>query len=1042
MKRLFLAFALVVGAFGVAMAQKSVTGVITDQSGEPLIGASILVKGTTTGTVTDIDGTYNVTVPAGATTLVVSYTGFETTEVEVGTQTVLNLTLSEGITLTEAVVTSLGITREKKSLSYAVQEVDQKDLNISRSSGLINALSGKAAGVQLVGSPSAGFREGSIRIRGVNGITGSDPLYVLDGTPVSASAVNLDNVESVSVLKGPAATALYGNRASGGVVVITSKKGAKGSGLGIDVNSSSTFDNVNLLPEYQNEYGGGYDQEFIQFSYNPAIHPASWAAFDGQNIIDYSADESWGPRLDGTPYRPYYSWYEGTPDFGKEVPFAPQPNNVRDFFETGMNLNNNVAFYGGGDDYSFRINYNNITRELVLPNTRQEKNFLSVNGNFDLSKLITVSANVNYQHTYQKGNILEGYGAGLTGSFNQWFQRQTVIEKLRNYKNADGSFNSWNISSPEDTRPLYWDNPYYDLYENAPHYYENRLYGNFGITLNLMEHLKLQGFIRTDLLDYRNDSRFTEGGLGTPFYATGKGNRNEMNYEALLSYDGVAGKVSYDFNLGANIRRNNNEAYAASTVGGLAIPGFYNIGNSIDKPNVSDLVSEKEVRSVYGRGPLGYDNMLYLEFSVRNDWSSALPQDNNSYLYPMIGASFVFSELMNSKVFSFGKVRYSFAQVGSDIDAFQINTVYSAPSNTFYGSLPAMAVPNTLRNAELKPALTSTHEAGLEMKFLNNRVGFDFTYYRDDNRDQILNLTVPPTSGFGTAIINAGNISRQGVEVQLTGTPIKTRDFNWDITLNWAKNESVVEELADGLDTRVIGGSGFEGGPFWRGISVHARVGEEWGTVVGRAYRRDANGNRLVGENGLFLYDENVELGSILPDFTGGLINQIRFKNFRLSAAIDFQKGGQYYSVTRMFNAYSGLAAETVGLNDRGGNKRDDPADGGGVRSDGLLANGQPSDIYLSADTYYKQFFGLGEEWMTDATYLKLREVAIGYSFDTQKLGLKFIKRLDVSVVGRNLALMFTKVKGFDPSETERYWYEGGQLPQTRAFGFNIGLSF
>ena len=1043
MKRLLLSLVLFVCTAAALSAQRTVTGTVTDISGVPLIGANILIKGTNTGVITEVDGSFSIEVPANYNILMFSYTGFETKELDIPSSNVLNVSLAEGITLSEAVVTALGITREKKSLSYAAQEVEPKALNISRSSGFIDALSGKVAGVQLVGSPSSGFREGNIRIRGVNGLNGVDPLYVLDGTPVDAGAINMDNVESVSILKGPAATALYGQRAAGGVVVVTSKKGVSGKGLGIEFNSSSTFDRVSLIPAYQNEYAGGYSQDFLKFSFNPAIHPASWSAFDGQNLLEYSGDESWGPRMDGTLYRPYYSWYEG-PDFGKEVPLVPQPNNVKDFFDTGKNLNNNVSFSGGGENFNFRVNYNNISKTLVLPNTSQVKNIVTVNGSYDLSKLITVGANINYKNTDQQGNILEGYGGGLTGSFNQWFQRQIQVDKLRNYKNADGTFNSWNIQSPENTKPLYWDNPYYDLYENVPHYNEGRIYGDVNVTLNFSEHFKVQGFVRSDKQNWVGDSRYTEGGLGTPYFSTYNGSNSEWNYEGLVSYSNRSNDFSYDFNLGGNIRNDNAKRFSAGTVGGLAIPGFYNIASSVDKPNVSATNYEKVVRSVYGRGSVGYKDFLYLEASVRNDWSSALPTGNNSYLYPMVGMSFVFSELLGTNTFiSNGKVRYSFAQVGSDLDPHQINPVYSAPASSFYGSLPAMFVPSTLRNEELKPQLTSTHEAGVEMSFLNNRLGFEVTYYKDLNIDQILPLSVPSSSGYSVAIVNAGKITRKGIELQLNGTPVQTRDFSWDIGFNLAQNQSLVEELAEGLDNRVIGGSGFEGGPFWGGISLNARVGDEWGTIIGRQFRRDANGNKLVDEDGYYLYDANQDLGTILPDFTGGIFNAIEYKGIQLLASFDFQKGGQFYSTSGMFNAYSGLGAETVGNNDKGNPKRDDPSTGGGVRAEGNFENGQPNDVYLSADEYYKSLFGLHENWLFDASYFKLRELSIGYNFNPKKLGINFASKLNISLVGRNLLFFSpTKERGFDPSELERYWYEGGQLPQTRGLGFNISLGF
>lgn len=1036
MRKILFSLLLAVGCLAFAHAQRTVTGKVSDQKGEALIGASILVKGTTSGTVTDLDGAYTLEVPAGGTTLSISYTGYTTQEFEIGASSVIDITLAEGVTLSEAVVTALGITRDKKSLTYSAQEIKNADLNISRSSGFVDALSGKVAGVQIVGAPSSGFREGNIRIRGIGGLSGANPLYVLDGTPVDASAINMDNVESVSVLKGPAATALYGNRASGGVVVVTSKKGVKGSGLGIEINSSTTFDKVSLLPKYQNEYAGGYDQEFLKFEYTPAIHPAEWAKFQGQNLLDYSADESWGPKMDGRLYRPYYSWYEGTPDFGVEIPLVPQPDNIKNFFETGKVYNNNIAFSGGGDNYSFRVNYNNITKELVIPNSKQARNIISMIGSFDLSKLITVGANINYKNTDQYGTVLEGYGIGLTGSFNQWFHRQLDVEKLKQYRNPDGTLNSWNINSPVDTKPLYWDNPYFDVYENTPNDFEDRIYGDFSLTFNLAKNLKVQGFVRSDIKKAKGDRRFTEGGLGTPFYAYYNNSEVETNYEGLVSYNNRSGKFSYDFNLGANIRKDNDLFSSASTVGGLAIPGYYNIASSVDRPNVGQSTFQKEVRSLYGRGSLGFNDFAYLDFSVRNDWSSALPEGNNSYLYPMIGGSLVFSELIPvNKVLSFGKVRYSYAQVGSDLDPHQINPIYG--SGSFYGSNATQSVPNTLRNINLRPQLTSTHEAGVEMKFLNNRVGFDVTYYTDINEDQILQLTVPATSGYTVAIINAGKITREGLEVQLTGTPLKSRNFNWDVTFNWATNKSVVEELADGLDNRQLGAAPF-------GPTLNAKVGEEWGALIGRAYRRDANGNRLVGSNGAFLFDNNQPLGSVLPEFTGGLVNSFNFKGIQLRASIDYQKGGQFYSTTAMFNVYSGLGAETVGLNDKGVPKRDPVSAGGGIRAEGVTADGQPNTVYRAADAYYKSLFRLSEEWIFDASFLKIREVSLGYNFDPKKLGLNFATKLNVAIVGRNL-LFFgkeTKERGFDPSEGEVFWYEGGQLPQTRAFGFNISLGF
>ena len=1029
--------------------EKMVTGRVIADDGSALPGVNVAIKGTTRGTSTNGDGEYRLSVSSNST-LVFSFIGFTSSEVAVGNQTTINVTLqTDAQQLSEVIVTGLGGTRESKAVGHALQQVGADKLTFSKETNLANSLAGKVAGVQIQGAPSSSFRSSNIRIRGVTGLSiYANPLYIVDGTPIdNLDAVNMDNVESITVLKGASATAIYGQRAAEGVVVVTSKKSVKGR-VQVDVNSAITLDRVANLPSYQNEYGGGYSQEFIKFEFNPAIHPAEWQAFQGQNLIDYSADESWGPKLDGTSYRPYYSWFPSHPAFGQLVPFSPNPNNVRNFFDTGRTYNNNVSISGGSDKASFRAAITNLSRNLIIPNTKQDRNYINLGGSYDLSKKLTFSTNINVVNESQTGRPLEGYGQGLTGSFNQWFQRQIDMDILRDYKNPDGSYNSWNINGPENVKPLYWDNPFTDVYENLFHSGLDRVFGDISLAYKVAPGITLTGWVRDNVVTSRYDFRIASGTLNQDGFFTGFNKIHERNYEFLGTYNKTFGQFNFDANLGANIRRNTREAVNQSTVGGLSIPDFYNIAASKDRAAVNNFNSEKEVRSIYGTASIGYKGFIYLDGSLRNDWSSSLPVANNSYLYPSVSGSFVFSELLKSQnILSFGKLKAGWAQVGSDTDPYQIFNTYSVGNP--YGSQPTQSLPDRLPNALLKPTLSTSYDLGAEVKFLDNRIGFDLTVYNRKNTNQILPLSVSATSGFSQAMVNAGEITNRGVELAAMFVPVRANDFDWSINVNVARARTEVVELADGLDNYVLpnfavysAGTNVAGSSVAFGPTVNAKVGQPFGMLVGRGFRRDADGNRLVGANGAFLFDNNVNLGSYLPDWTGGVINTLTYKGVTLNFSIDFQKGGKIYSVTQMFNAYSGLGEATVGPNDRGVEQRNPVADGGGIRADGVLADGTPNQQYVEAIDYYKSLFRLHENWLYDASYAKLRELSIGYQLPSSMLKKAKIRTAYIALVGRNLWRFAQPVQGIDPSEIEGIWSEGGQLPGTTTFGVNVKLGF
>ena len=1055
---LLTAVALLFCGLSLFAQDRSVSGKVTAEDGSSVPGANVAVKGTTRGAQTDAEGNFKVSVPTDAS-LVFSFIGFTSQEIKVGNQSIINVSLmADASTLQEVVVTALGISRDKRALNYSVQEIKGDKLTAARDANVANALAGKIAGVQVLGQSAAKFGTPSIRIRGINSLTGGDPLYVVDGTPTDISQVNMDDVESLSVLKGPSATALYGNRASAGVVVITTKRAKVGESR-FDINHSTTLDMVGQLPKYQDEYGGGYSQDWETFGFDPKIHPADWKAFDGQKILDYSADESWGPKMDGSPHRSAFSWQPGA-QFGQLTPFSPNPNNVRDFFEKPISNNTNVAFSKGGAGFQTRISYTHINTNGIIPNSKQTRDFISAKNSITVLRNLTANMNINYSATKTLNTPADNYGSTggsgasnslfgvgspilngynqTIGSLNQWFQRQLNIDDLRNYRNEDGTYRSWNIGSPTDAKPKYWDSPYTQAYDNTNVVTNTRIFGDFGLTYEFSKFLKATAVVRRDQSALFQEGRIAYGTLnegGKGGYSNLAANTRENNYEGLVSFNKEFGSLSVVANAGGNIRYNRTEGAFQSTLGGLTTPGFYNIAASKDRPNVRNFLFERRVNSLYGNLSLGYKDFLFVEASVRNDWSSTLPVANNSYLYPSLSAGLIFTELLpKSNVLSYGKIRVGYAQVGTDVGPYQIFQTYGT-GNPFGGSA-TQSLPTTLPNSELKPGLSSSYEAGIDLKFMNNRFGLEFTWYQNDNKNQIIPLPVSPTSGYRNAIINAGLIQTSGVELHIFANPIKSDNgFNWNFDINADRNRSKVVKLAEGLTNYQLGG------PTWRTLTVNAREGEDWGLLVGKKIRT-IDGQRVVGADGFYLFDDQKSLGSALPKFKGGFLNTFTYRNVSLRVNTDFIVGGRFFSTTRMFNAYSGLAAETAGLNELGKPKRDPVSAGGGVLLDAVTEDGKPNTTRVETQELYEdKFFGLNDQWTYDQTYVKLREISLGYNLPKLLLSRLKVKSANLSFIVRNPLLIYSAVGGgLDISESETFWTEGGQLPPVRSFGVNLKL--
>ena len=1056
----FVFLLLAAQAFG---QDRTVTGTITaKEDGLPLPGVSVKVKGSSLGTSTGADGKFNLQVPSGRNTLIFSFIGYKSMEVNISSSNSISASLEpDATTLSEVVVTALGENREKKSLGYSIQEVKGDNLTVAKSTDVSSSLAGKIAGVQLQGSPSSTFDNANVIVRGINGLTIGNPLYVVDGTPTLQENVIMDNVESISVLKGPAATALYGNRAANGVIVISSKKGARNGTPKVELNLGSSFEDLYLLPPYQNSYAGGYtsnsaspgstyDAEgFYMFRFKPTTHPAEWASFDGQRIIDYGADESWGPKMNGQMYRPYYSWYPGS-DFGKLSPLVGQPDNVTDFFDTGRLLNNSIAFSGGTDALTYRITYANQNRTLVQPGAKRDQHQFGINGSYDINKNFSVQTDFSYTTNNTKGQPQEGYrldGLNVGMNFNQWYQRQLETERLKDYRNPDGSLRSWNIGDPNSTgnpdlylQPQYWDSPFFVVNENYGTAKRNRIVGNLGLNYKLNDIFSVSTHVRANLNNGTGDFRIASGGLQQDQYNTNQLTNSEMNYDASLNFKKGFGDISLDGFVGGNIRNNKNDYLNSETRGGLAFPNYFDIAASVARPFAERQYAEKEVRSIYGKASFGYKNFFYLDGTLRNDWSSALPEDNNSYLYPSLSTSFVFSELMqNSSVsnfLTFGKIRAAFAQVGSDLDPYQVNIAIN--NGSIFNGNPSAEIGNQYRTGNILPALTKSYEVGAEFKFFN-RVGLDVAYYVDNNTNQILGLDVASASGFTTAQINAGNIQRKGLEVSLNGSPVQSKNFKWDMVVNFAKATSLVKELAPGINNYVYNTQRND-------FRIENQVGEPWGMMVGRKWKTDEQGrNVYTGTTGINDYTTNNNLGSIIPDFTGGIFNSLSYKGIDLALSMDFQKGGQFYSLTKMYTEGAGLSEFTTGVNDKGIDIREFPSAGGGVHVIGVTTAGAALDTYIPARRqFYTNYQRDTRNVILSSSYFKLREVRLGYKFPDKLFGNTPIKNVNLGATVNNAWLIAAPAKkyGIDPSELELFGREGGQLSSTRQIGLNLRVGF
>ncbi|WP_240315563.1 SusC/RagA family TonB-linked outer membrane protein [Aquimarina longa] len=1064
-----------------AVAQESaITGKVTDSGGLALPGVNITIKGTNSGTQTDFDGMYAIQAPQGSV-LLFSYLGFADQEVTVGAQNTINIQLEVSASeLDEIVVTALGISRDKKSLGYSTQEVDGEDLNNVKSGNFVNALSGKASGIQIRKNNNLGGST-NVVIRGNASLTGSNQaLFVIDGIPINntnsnskiqgqarggqydygnaASDINPEDIESINVLKGAAASALYGSRAANGVIMITTKKGKDSKGLGVSINSGITFGTIDksTFIKYQTEYGGGYDPSFYLRDIN-----GDGTADD--RTVRYRGDGSYGPAFD--PSILVYQWDSFDPDspnYRTATPWVNAKNGPITFFETPITITNSVSLEKGFDKGSYRLNYTKFDQKGLMPNSSIKKHNFSMSGNFKLSDKLTATGYANYIKTDGLGRNSTGYGDNIVAGFKQWWQTNVDLQQQKDIYFATRRNITWNPRSPDaGSTPIYWDNPYWNRYENYQTDSRNRFLGNVSLNYIVTDWFNITARIATDTYSELQEERRANGSVPTSFgvnpgrgnadnrgnvdsgYSRRNINNTETNYDLMLNFDK---DLNDEFNikgiLGTNIRRNHFQSIHASTGGGLSVPRLYSLQNSKGPLPLPFERDEKiGVDGIYASASIGYKNMLFLDGTIRRDHSSSLPKDNSTFYYPSIAGSFVFSSLLDTEIISFGKIRANYAEVGNSAPFDFLADIYNV--NTPIGSA-STSVNDQKRNSTLKPERTTSTELGLEMKFLKSRFGFDVAYYINNSIDQIFGVPVTRSTGYSSKILNAGEIENKGVELSVSGTPIQTEDFSWDVNVNWSKNENKVITLEDGIKNLQLGS--FQGG-----VTINATVGQPYGVIYGTDYTY-LNGQKVIdpstGKHIITSTSNNI-IGDTNPDWLMGISNKLNYKNVSFSFLIDIQKGGDIFSLDQYYGLGTGLYAETAFINDLGNPVRNTLADGGGLIHPGVNPDGTQNTTRVDANKYTAFGSDGGHPnagFVYDASYVKLREVALTYNFSKKLLDYTFLSNASLSVTGSNLWIIHKNIPHEDPegglSSGNLQGYSVGSLPTTRDFGFNLKLQF
>lgn len=1068
MKKILSIFTvLLLGLCLVATAQtRQIVGRVLDRQGKPAEAITVRVKNANTAAVADAGGNFKIQAKTGDV-LVFSGINFTPKEIKLGNETSLAVTLdNQSSLLDEVVVTALGIKRSRNQLPYSAQQVSGDEVSKGRSSNFITGLSGKVAGLELRQTNTLGGSTNVI-LRGTKSLTGNNQaLFVVDGVPYDNSSqndgnqrtgrggydygspladINPDDVASITVLKGAASTALYGSRGSNGVILITTKKGAKG--LGITINTGFTQGSIDksTFATFQKKYGGGYGQYYED--------PSGFFLYrdiNNDGVLDLvdptSEDASYGAAFD--PAKMVYQWDAfdpSSPNYLKARPWVAAANDPVTYFEKPISLNNSIFIDGAGEKATFKLGYTRNDDKGILPNSKIIKNALNFSSSYTVTDRLVVSANVSFTKTDGTGRYGTGYDSkNPATNFRQWWQVNNDLKELKDAYFRTRKNVTWNWADPTDLTPIYWDNPYWVRYESYESDTRNRLFANATATYKITDWLNVMARAAMDGYDQIQEERIAAGSIDVPLYKRNNRSVREYNYDLMFNVDKkLTSTLSLKGLLGASLRKNSDAYIIAQTNGGLIVPRVYSLSNSKNTPNApTEYLGRKEVNGVFAGATLSYKNLVTIDGTIRRDQSSTLPQGNNIYYYPSISGSFSFSNLLKEvNWLSSGKLRANYAEVGADAPIYSTTDVYNV--GTAYGSQPLISTATTKNNPNLLPERTKSYEIGLDMSFLKGRLGFDVSYYNAKTVNQILPVTVSRATGYNSTYVNAGSVENKGVELSVFATPVQTKDFSWNVNLNWSQNRNKVVELAGGNDNLLL--ATFQGG-----VSINATLNEPYGTIRGSNFVY-TNGEKTVGANGRYLLSPtaNEVIGNPNPNWIGGIQNTFKYKEFTLGFLVDARQGGQLFSLDLNYGLATGLYPETAGLNDLGKPLRDALADGGGIIRPGVTADGKPNTKRVSAVNFgaYGYRYAPAADFIYDASYVKLREVNITYSLPQKAIAkLAPFKGIDFSLVGRNLWIISKKLPYSDPEETmssgNLQGYQGGAYPTTRNIGFNIKLRF
>jgi len=1048
--------------------ERTVKGTVVDSAG-PVPYATI--KETAKSNVVTADALGNFTIAISSNQITITATGYSPQTVSVTGNSITVTLRREEAKLEEVVVTALGIRRSRNQVAYAAQQVSGDEVNRTRSNNFVQNLSGRIAGLDVKQTNTLGGSTNVI-LRGTKSITGDNQaLFVVDGIPYSnsntnsadqrralggydygnaAADINPDDIATVTVLKGAAASALYGAQGANGVILITTKKGK--SGMGITINSSISMGKADksTFTTYQKSYGAGYGA----FYEDPTGY-FLYRDIDGDGkedlIVPVLEDASYGARFDPSLQVFHWDAFDPTsPNYKKTKPWVAGANDPSTFFETAWSSNQSIFLDGANERGTFKLGYTRTDDKGIMPNSSITKNLVNFGATYNITPKLIAGAVINYSNINGRGRYGTGYDTkNLMSNFRQWWQVNVDVSEQRDAYFRTKKNTTWNWKDPDNLVPNFWDNPYFTRYENYQNDTRNRYFGNINLNYKITDWLNILGRVSQDSYNEIQEERLAVGSVGVSSYSRFNRSFNENNYDLMATADR---DISEDINikglLGGNIRRQHTSSIRAATNGGLIVPKIYALSNSLNTPNAPvEFDGIREVQGVFAGATFSWRDMLILDGTIRRDKSSTLPEGNNVYYYPSLAAGFVFSKLLTTTDWlTYGKLRANYAEVGNDAPIYSVNDVYTVVPP--FGSNPQSSVSGTKNNPDLQPERTKSFEVGLEMAFFKNRLGFDLSYYDAKSIDQILPVIVSTATGYNSKFLNAGTVQNKGVELTVFATPVLSKNFSWNININYARNRNKVVKLFEGATNLVL--ADFQGG-----VSLNATLGEPYGTIRGSNFVFTENASKTGSEktvnqaNGRYYISPtaNEIIGNANPDWQGGINNAFKYKNLTFSFLIDTRQGGDIFSLDMHYGLGTGIYPENVELNDLGNPSRNSIANGGGIILPGVDPAGQPNTKRRNNSEGTLGYRQPTAGFIYDASFVKLREITLSYSLPAKMIaGMKYFKGIEFTLAGRNLWVIDKNLPYSDPEDSASagnlQGYQGGSYPNARIITFNVKIRF